>query len=411
LLAVVILIETAMLAYRIPAVHDRLAWRIEELRVGIRDYFYPHPDTLSAPDPSNLAMMQATLTAEAVLHTIPTVSATPFPAEQELPTVTPTNTPARPPVPERVVLPFTGWEKQNWNNCAGASLSMILNFWSWDGDQTDTGSVLKPNWQDKNVMAYEMERYVLEHTDFGVILRNGGTLDDLRSLIAGGFPVVIEKGLTVEGKGWMGHYDFIVGYDNPQQILWTQDSYLGPDTTVGYDSFVYDWRAFNYLYLVVYPWERQQEVFALLGPNVDIEANRLATMTMDVAETKSLEGEPLAFAYFNLGSIHVARYEYVDAAYAFDMARSIGLPWRFLWYQTGPYFAYFYTGRYQDVVDLANETLNLQENLEESWYWRGMARFQLGDRPGAIDDWRQALIRHPGFAPALEQLSALGETA
>jgi hypothetical protein len=38
-----------------------------------------------------------------------------------------------------------------------------------------------------------------------------------------------------------------------------------------------------------------------------------------------------------------------------------------------------------------------------------MARLQLGNRQGAIDDWRQALIRHPGFAPALEQLTRLGE--
>jgi hypothetical protein len=38
-----------------------------------------------------------------------------------------------------------------------------------------------------------------------------------------------------------------------------------------------------------------------------------------------------------------------------------------------------------------------------------MARYQLGDRQGAIDDWREALVRHPGFAPALEQLTLLGE--
>jgi tetratricopeptide (TPR) repeat protein len=63
------------------------------------------------------------------------------------------------------------------------------------------------------------------------------------------------------------------------------------------------------------------------------------------------------------------------------------------------------------VIDLANSTLYAQENLEESWYWRGLARMQLGDRPGAIDDWREALLKHPGFAPALDQLSQIGETS
>ena len=44
-------------------------------------------------------------------------------------------------------------------------------------------------------MPYEIERFVLEKTKYGILVRTGGTLDDLRSLIAGGFPVIIEKGL------------------------------------------------------------------------------------------------------------------------------------------------------------------------------------------------------------------------
>jgi len=225
--------------------------------------------------------------------------------------------------------------------------------------------------------------------------------------------VMIEKGFDVQDRdlGWMGHYLFLNGYDDAQGIVISQDSYLGANTPVAYEALVYDWRAFNFVYLVAYPWERQDEVLARLGPNADLEANRLATMNLAQEEAQTLEGQSQAFAYFNLGSIHVARLEYVDAAFAFDMARSLGLPWRFLWYQTGPYFAYYYSGRYQDVIDLANETLDHQAHLEESWYWRGMARMQLGDRQGAVDDWRSALKWHPGFPPALEQLTALGEIA
>jgi tetratricopeptide (TPR) repeat protein len=224
---------------------------------------------------------------------------------------------------------------------------------------------------------------------------------------------MIEKGFDVVDRdlGWMGHYLFIVGYDDAQRVVITQDSYLGPDSLVEYNLLIYDWRAFNFVYLVAYPWDRQPEVVALLGTDADLEANRAATLQLAREETEILEGQSLAFAFFNLGSTHVARYEYVDAANSYDMARYLGLPWRFLWYQTGPYFAYFYSGRYQDVIDLANETLNAQEHLEESWYWRGMARFQLGDRQGAIDDWRSALRWHPGFPPALEQLTVLGEVA
>jgi hypothetical protein len=385
LLIAIVLIETALLAYQIPAVHDRLAWRVLEFQAGVRDYFFPHPDTLATPDPSRIAMMQSTLTAVKRTESGPE---TPPPGSTnlppQLPSVTPTETPAPPPLPERVVLQFDGWIKQTWNNCAAANLTMMLNFWGWDGDQVEAGSILKPYWDDKNVMPYELERFTLDYAGFGITVRTGGELDDLRRLIAAGFPVMIEKGFDVVDRnlGWMGHY-----------------------------LFAYDWRAFNFVYLVAYPWERQAEALALLGADADLEANRTATLQKAQEETQTLEGQSLAFAYFNLGSSHVARYEYVDAAYAYDMARYQGLPWRFLWYQTGPYFAYFYSGRYQDVIDLANETLNAQEHLEESWYWRGMARFQLGDRQGAIDDWRSALRWHPGFPPALEQLTALGEVA
>jgi len=85
-------------------------------------------------------------------------------------------------------------------------------------------------------------------------------------------------------------------------------------------------------------------------------------------------------------------------------------PWRMLWYQTGPYFAYYYTGRYQDVVNLATETIknDHEKVLEESFYWRGMAQLALGDNEAAIADLQQSLKAHPGFIPAVEELKALG---
>jgi len=408
-LIAIILIETALLVYQIPAVNERLAWRVLELQAGVRNYFFPHPDSLAMPDPARIAIMQATLTAEKRNEPSPTPS--PGTLEPDLPSVTPTETAARPPVPDQLTLAFDLWVKQNWNNCAAANLTMMLNFWGWGGNQVDAGSVLKPYWDDKNVMPYELERYVLDYTGYGIAVRTGGALNDMRQLIAAGFPVMIEQGFDVADRnlGWMGHYLFITGYDNAQGIVITQDSYLGPNTIIDFDSLIHQWRAFNFVYLVAFPWERQAEVLSLLGPDADLEANRLATLNLAKEETQTLADQDLAFAYFNLGSAHVARYEYIDAADAYDMARYLGLPWRFLWYQTGPYFAYFYSGRYQNVIDLANDTLNDQEHLEESWYWRGMARYQLGDRQGAVDDWRSALRWHPGFPPALEQLTALGE--
>jgi tetratricopeptide (TPR) repeat protein len=121
-----------------------------------------------------------------------------------------------------------------------------------------------------------------------------------------------------------------------------------------------------------------------------------------------------------MGTSHVALREYVDAAAAYDNAFSIynGLdsnsttrPYRMMWYQTGPYFAYFYSNRYADVINLATTTLEdtiASPDLEESLLWRGRAYYMAGQTNLAVKDYRAALIVHPKWQPALQALQDLG---
>jgi hypothetical protein len=85
-------------------------------------------------------------------------------------------------------------------------------------------------------------------------------------------------------------------------------------------------------------------------------------------------------------------------------------PWRMLWYQTGPYFAYFYSGRYQDVINLASQTIDAASEpyIEESFYWRAMSEAALGEQSKAIDDLKISLEYHPGFSPSLAEMNTLG---
>jgi len=46
--------------------------------------------------------------------------------------------------------------------------------------------------------------------------------------------------------------------------------------------------------------------------------------------------------------------------------------------------------------------------LEESYYWRALAREATEDIPGAIEDWQTSLKHHPGFEPSLSQLARPG---
>jgi tetratricopeptide (TPR) repeat protein len=46
--------------------------------------------------------------------------------------------------------------------------------------------------------------------------------------------------------------------------------------------------------------------------------------------------------------------------------------------------------------------------LEESLYWRGLAREQTGDLEGAIADLKKSVELNPNFTAGYEQLERLG---
>ncbi|OGO27706.1 MAG: hypothetical protein A2W33_01895 [Chloroflexi bacterium RBG_16_52_11] len=329
---------------------------------------------------------------------------------------TPTLSPT--PIPGSVQLTGFRHEYQGWNNCGPATLSMALSFWGWEGDQYDIALITKPNPRDKNVMPYEMADYVATQTDLKVISRVGGELDLLKQFMAAGFPVIIEKGFEgPEFDGWMGHYELITGYDDTINRFTAQDSYIGPDLQLDYDYVQSFWRAFNFTYLVVYPEDREPKVMSILGLQSEKAFNDQFTAQKASDETELLSGRDLFFAWFNQGTNLVALQDYTGAAAAYDQAFALypsipekERPWRILWYQTGPNWAYYYTGRYQDVINLATKTLdNMSEPiLEESYYWRALAQGALGDVPAAIQDLQTSLKYHPGFEPALQQLQKYG---
>ncbi|HET8564358.1 MAG TPA: hypothetical protein VFM35_10840, partial [Candidatus Binatia bacterium] len=115
-----------------------------------------------------------------------------------------------------------------------------------------------------------------------------------------------------------------------------------------------------------------------------------------------------------------ALFEYADAAIAYDYAFKLYAdldvndsirPYRMMWYQTGPYKAYYYTNRFADVINLADTTLNTPLDgpvLEESLYWRGEANYMAGKTDLAISDYRAALKIHPQWIPATQALQDLG---
>jgi tetratricopeptide (TPR) repeat protein len=403
----------ASFTYQLPFVQDHLAWRVSELRARIKYALSPPGEAVFTPNPTLAAMVQATISA-----LTPTPTATPTPGPTATPTLTATPTDVPTTIPASVQLKGVHHEYQKWNNCGPANLSMALSFWGWQGDQRPIAAYVKPDPRDKNVMPYELVDYVNSQTGLRAIYRVGGNLDLLKSLLAAGFPVIIEKGFEGPGfDGWMGHYEVLTGYDDARSRFTAQDSYIMPDLPVSYHDVEVYWRAFNYTFIVVYPPEREQALFAVLGPLADEETSYRVAAQKASDEIYATTDRDQFFAWFNRGSSLVLLRDYEGAAQAYDAAFKLYAtldpstrPWRMLWYQTGPYFAYYYSGRYLDVLNLTTQTLsNMSEPiLEESYYWRALARQALGDTAGAIDDLRTSLTYHAGFAPSVAELQAMG---
>jgi len=413
-----------MAVYNLPPVRSRLEWRISALRAQIKYALSPPEEVVFVPQqqaslPSSTPRLNPTATASPSLP--PATATSPRPTSTHLPpTASPTVTapaPTATPRPESVFLSGVRHEYQTWNNCGPANLSMALSFWGWQGNQEVIRAVLRPNDRDKNVMPYEMVNYVQEETEFNAIARVGGDLELVKQFIAAGMPVILEKGFEGYGvESWMGHYVTVTGYDDAKERFIVQDSFIMPDMPVSYELIESFWRAFNYTYIVVYPPEREAEVMAILGPQADETANYQYALQIATDEIYTLSGRDQFFAWFNRGTNLVALQDFAGAAAAYDEAFRIYAelseeerPWRMMWYQTGPYWAYFYTGRYYDVINLATTTLDAMSEpvLEESYYWRALAREALGDVSGAIADLQTSLEYHPGFAPSVFQLERI----
>jgi peptidase C39-like protein len=424
-----------VLLYFFPPVHSRLAWRLESLRTQIKYLIKPPDEAVFTPQEQNqlsiavtevMQTMQASLTPP--VNATPVITSTPQSGPTAIPTMTTT------PLPATVQLQGVKYEHQHGrlNYCGPANFSMALTFWGWDGDRDVIGKAVKPSDKDKNVMPYELQDFITDNVPgMTSAIRFGGDIDMLKRMVAAGFPVVVEKGIyerDINGNmGWMGHYAFVTGYDDTKQEIIYQDTYQpdpkanpGPNRHIKYSTFNEGWRAFDYVFVVVYPNEKESQVMSLLGPLADEGQAARHALEIAQSEAQTLSDIDQFFAWFNVGTSHVALLEYVDAAtaydYAFNLYANLNVedsvrPYRMMWYQTGPYKAYYYSNRFSDVINLADTTLNdtiAEPVLEESLYWRGMAEYMAGKTDLAVKDYRDALKIHPNWIPATSALQDLG---
>lgn len=137
----------ALVIYPLPAVKMRVDWRVDMATTYLRSIFNPAnlaPTGLPQPQVS-LGQIETQSTAlnngsDGNINKIPTTTSKPLPPEANL----------EPPK----------YEKEIYNNCGAATLTMALRIFGWEGNQDDIASVIKPDVDDKNVNIDELVYYV-----------------------------------------------------------------------------------------------------------------------------------------------------------------------------------------------------------------------------------------------------------
>jgi tetratricopeptide (TPR) repeat protein len=306
------------------------------------------------------------------------------------------------PIGHQVQLAGMNHQWQTWNNCGPATITTQMSYFGHLDTQAEAAQFLKPNTDDKNVSPHELAAYA-RTAGMGAIVRQGGTIEQIKLLLNNNFPVLAETWLLHDGDG-LGHYRLLNGYDDATGQFNTSDSLNGPDFKVSYEQLDADWRVFNRLYVVIFPPLEAEIVSNIVGEDLNDPVMYDRLIAMAQAEIAANPGDVIA--HFNHGEALTRQGRYQEAVAAFDQARTIGLHWRRLWYQFTPFEAYYAVGRHQDVLDLAKATIRGTGGLEEAYYYQGLSLHATG-QPRATASFEAALAHNPNFAPAKEALRVL----
>ena len=337
-------------------------------------------------------------------------TATPSPSPTPTPTSAPeaTSTPAVSLTPVQPAVALSGLHHnwQTWNNCGPATLAMHLSYFGSGLDQETIRRALRPNRNDKNTGPQELAAFARSQ-GLQALVRVHGSAALLRQFLSNGIPVLVETWIEPKPDDGLGHYRVLTGYDDARRVWIAYDSFISKGVradepyhgiAIPYDELTRGWKVFNDTYLLLYTPEQEPVVRAILGSDWDEQAmweRALADARMQVTATPDD-----AFAWFNLGTDLAALKRYEEAASAYDRARQLGLPWRMLWYQFGPFEAYVAVGRDAEALALADATLATTQDVEELYYWRARALSDLGDEAAARSALERALTLNPHFAAA-----------
>ena len=155
---------------------------------------------------------------------------------------------------------------QTLNNCGPASVVSALSYWGFDVSQEAARRALRPYAETRGMSQTVIPYYVGE---FGLNarVRVDGNRDMIKALVANDVPVIVLQWIR---ENWrLGHFRVVQGYDDALGVFYVNDSLLGPNVAIPYDSFDARWDYNWSRYVPIYQPSQTATVAAILGPDWD----------------------------------------------------------------------------------------------------------------------------------------------
>jgi tetratricopeptide (TPR) repeat protein len=121
----------------------------------------------------------------------------------------------------------------------------------------------------------------------------------------------------------MGHYVIAPTLPGAKTLILHSSLASNPVSAVKSSALKEDWQPFNYLYLVVYPADKEAELLGILGDQAGAEENYRQALEKASLDMRSVQDMGSYFAWFNRGTSLTYLDDYQGAAEAYDQAAEI----------------------------------------------------------------------------------------
>ncbi|OOV11885.1 peptidase C39 [Deinococcus sp. LM3] len=278
-------------------------------------------------------------------------------------------------LPASVTLKNIRHEPQSLNNCAPVTAMTLLGYYGASVTQAQAAAVMKDYPGDPQVTSVELANY-LGRAGLRSVIRYAGDAELLRTLVANGFPVVLQQRLQ-QGSN-VAHFRTVYGYSAGYFLI--SDPLLGPSLRLTPAQLMSLWAYYNGEYLVAYPPAKEAQVQAILGRDFSAAANWQHLRTHGEQDVKARPGDPyawwgLAKATLRLGNPRLAS-EY------FERAINLGVPTMYYLYRQEAFEAWTQAGKHSRTLSVTQRALQTFPRSKELQHFRTLASRSL-EKPGS----------------------------